>query len=112
MPFEKARATLRGEYFDADWKYSWAGDGAFIMHDVLENRTMVQCIVAAVETHPPKDRKRDLTRELLTDTLSNWLDDPIAEGIRREFCSYSRRQRRSHVAQLMLDQPNPQGYSE
>ena len=81
MSFETARATLGEEYFDVDRKYSWAGNGAFIMHDVLENRTMVQCIVAAVEKDPPRDRKRDLTREMLMDTLGSWLNGPIAEGV-------------------------------
>lgn len=81
MPFEKAKATLGEDYFDVDRKYSWAGDGAFIMHDVLENRTMVQCIIAAVEKDPPKDRKRVLTREVLMNTLSSWLDGPIAKGM-------------------------------
>lgn len=54
-----------------------AGNGAFIMHehDVLENRTKVQCVISAVEKDHPKDLKRPLTREFLEDTLRDWLDE-------------------------------------
>jgi hypothetical protein len=51
------------------------------MHDVLENGTLVQLVISAVERDPPKDRKRPLTREMLTSTLSGWMDGPIAKGV-------------------------------
>lgn len=81
VPFEKARDTLGPQYFEKDRQYGWAGNGAFIMHDVLENRTKVQCVVSAVENDPPKDRKRPLTREFLEETLHDWLDGPIGKGM-------------------------------
>jgi hypothetical protein len=35
--------------FELDRQYGWIWDEAFIIHDILENRTMVQCIVSVVE---------------------------------------------------------------
>lgn len=86
VPFEKARDTLGAEFFEEDRQYGWAGNGAFIMHDVLENRTQVQCVVSAVEKDYPKDRKRALTREFLEETLSDWLDGPIGKGMIEVSC--------------------------
>lgn len=87
VPFEKARETLGAEFFEQDRQYGWAGNGAFIMHDVLENRTKVQCVVSAVEKEHPKDRKRALTRELLEETLRDWLDGPVGKGMIQVRCS-------------------------
>lgn len=81
VPFEKARETIGHEFFELDRQYGWMGNDAFIMHDVLENRKMVQVVICGVEKDHPKDRKRPLTRELLNQTLSGWLDGPIAKGV-------------------------------
>lgn len=81
VPFEKARDTLGAEYFEEDRQYGWAGNGAFIMHDVLDNRTKVQCVISAVEDDPPKDRKRSLTRGFLEKVLDDWLDGPVGKGM-------------------------------
>lgn len=81
VPFEKAREILGAQYFEQDRQYGWAGNGAFIMHDVLENRTKVQCVVSAVEKDHPEDRKRPLTREFLEETLHDWLDGPVGKGM-------------------------------
>lgn len=82
VPYEKAKAVLGEEYFAIDRQFGWVGDNAFIMHDILENRTMVQCIISAVENNPSKtDRKHPLTRESLNQTLGSWLDGPIAKGM-------------------------------
>ncbi|KAI1134909.1 salicylate hydroxylase [Hypoxylon sp. FL0543] len=96
VPYEKAKSRLGAEYFELDRQYGWVGDGAFIMHDILENRSMVQCVISAFERDPPKDRKRPLTRESLTETLSSWLSGPIAKG----------------VIDLTLEEPDPHGYSQ
>ncbi|KAI1213245.1 salicylate hydroxylase [Annulohypoxylon truncatum] len=98
VPFEKAKATLGEKYFDVDRQYGWVGDGAFIMHDVLENRTMVQCVVSSIEkdSSTSRDRKRPLTREILTETLGSWMGGPIADG----------------MISLICDQPDPCGYSQ
>lgn len=81
VPFEKAREVLGAKYFEQDWQYGWAGNGAFIMHDVLENRTKVQCVISAVEKDSPKDRKRALTRDFLEETLHDWLEGPVGKGM-------------------------------
>lgn len=81
VPFEKARDVLGVEYFDEDRQYGWVGNGAFIMHDVLDNRTKVQCVISAVEHDPPKDRKRPLTRDFLEATLHDWLDGPVGKSM-------------------------------
>jgi salicylate hydroxylase len=81
VPFEKARETLGAEFFEEDRQYGWAGNGAFIMHDVLDNGTKVQCVISAVEKDSPRDRKRALTREFLEETLHDWLEGPIGKGM-------------------------------
>ncbi|KAH8657989.1 salicylate hydroxylase [Xylariales sp. PMI_506] len=96
VPFEKAKAALGEEYFEQDRQYGWLGDGGFIMHDVLDNRESVQCVISALEKDPPKDRKRPLTRELLDDTLKNWANCPVSAGAK----------------ELLLDQDQPQAYSQ
>lgn len=87
VPFETARDSLGAEYFEQDRQYGWAGNGAFIMHDVLDNRTKVQCVISAIERDHPKDRKRPLTREFLEDTLRDWLDGPVGKGMIEVTCS-------------------------
>lgn len=86
VSFEKVKATLGEQYFDVDRQYAWMGDGAFLMHDVLENRTMVQCVVSAVEKDPPQDRKRNLTRESLNETLGSWISGPVGAGMVNVSC--------------------------
>lgn len=81
VPFEKAKAFLGAEYFEKDRQYGWVGNGAFIMHDVLDNRTNVQCVISVIEKDPPKDCKRPLTREFLETTLAEWPDGPIGKGM-------------------------------
>lgn len=81
VPFEKAKETLGAQYFEEDRQYGWAGNRAFIMYDVLEDRTKAQCVISAIEKDPPKDRKRPLTREFLEETMRDWLDGPIGKGI-------------------------------
>ncbi|XXH03067.1 hypothetical protein Hte_009457 [Hypoxylon texense] len=95
VPFEKARDTIGKEYFEVDRQIGWLGDGAYLMHDVLEDRTVVQCVMSGIDRVTPKDRKHALTRENLTEELCGWLDGPIAKN----------------MIELLLDQPNPEGYS-
>lgn len=55
----KASAALGSQYFDADRQYGGGvGNGPFVMNDVLEDRTLVQCVVSVVEHDPPRGRKR------------------------------------------------------
>lgn len=87
VPYEKAKAIIGPEHFEADRQFAWIGDDAFILHDILEHRTTVQCIISAVEEEQSlsditaRNRKRPLTREFLTKTLHKWLNGPIAKGI-------------------------------
>lgn len=81
VPFEKAKEKLGAQYFTEHRQYGWCGDGAFIMHDVLDNGETVQCVVSAVESDQPKERSRPLTRDVLEKTLHTWLDGPIAKNM-------------------------------
>lgn len=83
VPLDKAKSTLGKELFEDDRRYSWIGDGAFIMHDILEDRTMVQCIVSAIDKQQSftESRKSILTRQDLNETLNTWLGGPIASGM-------------------------------
>ncbi|KAI1408868.1 hypothetical protein F5Y13DRAFT_98988 [Hypoxylon sp. FL1857] len=79
IPMSCTRALLASR-IELDRQYRCLGDGAFILHDISENRTVVQRVLSAVGIDSPKDRKRLLTREFLNKTLANWLDGPIAKG--------------------------------
>jgi salicylate hydroxylase len=81
VSINKARNVLGDDLFAIDRQCGWVGDGGFLMHDVLENRTMVQCVISAIEKSPTNDRKRTLNREILSQTFRNWLDGPIANGM-------------------------------
>lgn len=93
VPFSKAESVLGKEYFELDRQYGWVGPGALAMHDVLEDRTMVQCVVSAVEKDPPADRKRPLTEEFMSRTFADWPGSPIAKGITK-VRDFNRRNRR------------------
>ncbi|KAI0202319.1 FAD/NAD(P)-binding domain-containing protein [Astrocystis sublimbata] len=96
VPVQKAKDALGADSFDVDREYCWAGEGGFMMHALVENGTMVQCIVAAHEEDFPKDRKRPITREVLEKAIGpSWFDGPVAKG----------------MIDLMIDQERPIGYS-
>ncbi|KAI0505854.1 salicylate hydroxylase [Xylaria bambusicola] len=96
VPFERAKATLGEEYFEMHRQYVWVNDGAVTAHDVCENGNTVQCVICAVESDPPQDRSRPLTRELLETTLESSLNRAHTQG----------------MIELLLDQPSPKAYSE
>lgn len=80
VPVAKAKAVLGEASFEVDREYCWAGEGGFMMHALVEDGTMVQCIVACVETDFPPDRKRIVTREVLEEVLApSWFDGPIGK---------------------------------
>lgn len=82
VPIEKAKAVLGEESFQVEREYCWAGAGAFMMHALVENGTMAQCILAALERDSPPDRKRLVTRQVLIDSLAtSWFDGPVAKGM-------------------------------
>lgn len=81
VPYEKACTMIGDQYFELDREYGWIGNSSFIMHNILENRTMVQFVVSAVDGDLSTDRERPLTKELLTKTLKDWPDAPIAKGV-------------------------------
>ncbi|KAI1501574.1 salicylate hydroxylase [Biscogniauxia marginata] len=95
IPYDRATATIGNEYFELDRQYGWVGDGAYFLHDVLENKTMVQCVMSGVEDHSPPNRIHTLTRPFLEEKLKSWLDGPIAKK----------------MIDLLIDQPRPEGYS-
>lgn len=82
VPFEKARSALGDESFKVDRQYAWLGDGASMLHGLVENRTMVQCIIAVIDKNFSADRKREVTRQVLEDALpTSWYEGPVAKGM-------------------------------
>ena len=81
VPFDNASKIIGEEYFKVDRQYGWVGQGGFIMHDVAENRSIVQCVMCMVEKETPENRKRPLTRAFLEEAFSAWLDGPIAKNM-------------------------------
>lgn len=82
VPFEKARAALGDESFKVNRQYAWLGDGAAMLHGIVENRTMVQCIIAVIDKNLSSDRKRVVTRQVLENALpASWYEGPVAKGM-------------------------------
>lgn len=81
VPFEKAKSILGEEHFEMDRQYGWVGPGALLMHDILEDRKMVQCVATAVEKDPPKNRKRPLNRDFMEKVLHEWPISSVAQGM-------------------------------
>ncbi|GAW17103.1 hypothetical protein ANO14919_065530 [Xylariales sp. No.14919] len=97
VPFEKAREALGEESFKVDRQYAWLGDGAAMLHGLVENKTMVQCIIAVIDKSFSADRKREVTRNSLNDALpASWYEGSVAKG----------------MVDLILDQEDPKGYAQ
>lgn len=87
VPFVKAKEKLGAKLFEEDRQYGWVGEGGLIMHDVLSNRTMTQCVGTLVDKNPSTDRKRKISRESLEDGFAAWMDGPVAKGMIDVSCS-------------------------
>lgn len=84
VPIEKVKERLGAELFQEPREYGWVGDGGFIMHDVLDDGSMVQCIVCCLDDRPGSsvERKGILTREDLEESFATWLTGKgIARGM-------------------------------
>lgn len=79
IPFDQAVAAFGDEYFKVDREYGWVGDGTFFLLNVIENKTMVQCLMSGVEKEPPSNRVQVLTREILEEKLQGSLESPITK---------------------------------
>ncbi|KJZ71487.1 hypothetical protein HIM_09126 [Hirsutella minnesotensis 3608] len=84
VPIESARSALGDEFFEEPRQYIWCGDGAIILHDVIENGTLAHFAFAAVEKESPKDRKRFLTQDFLDAAYKGW--SPHAASIIKASC--------------------------
>lgn len=78
---EKARDVLGQDLFRVHRQYGWIGNGAFIMHDVLDHGHKIQCVISGVEAKQAKNRATPLSRHDLNLVLKDWLDGPIAKGM-------------------------------
>lgn len=53
-----------------------------MLHGLVENRTMVQCIIAVIDKNFSVDRKREVPRQVLEGTLpASWYEGPVAKGM-------------------------------
>ncbi|KAK8080942.1 hypothetical protein PG997_008760, partial [Apiospora hydei] len=96
VPFEEARVALGDESFKVDRQYAWLGDGAAMLHGVVENRTMVQCIIAVIDKNFSTDRKRPVSRQVLEDAIpKSWYKGSVAKG----------------MIEIILGQEDPKGYA-
>ena len=81
VPIQKAKAALGENSFLVDREYCWAGNGAFMMHSLVENGNLVQCIMTIVERDFPPDRKRVVSRDALESAFTaDWLQ-PVTKGM-------------------------------
>lgn len=53
-----------------------------MLHGLVGDRTMVQCIIAVIDKDSSADRKRQVTRQVFEDNLpASWYEGPIAKGM-------------------------------
>ncbi|KAK7955858.1 FAD/NAD(P)-binding domain-containing protein [Apiospora aurea] len=89
-------AALGDESFKVDRQYAWLGDGAATLHGIVENRTMVQCIIAVIDKNFSADRKRPVTKQVLEDALpKSWYEGSVAKG----------------MVEIILEQEDQKGYA-
>lgn len=81
VPMELAREKLGDKPFENHIQWARGGGGAYTMTDVVENGTMVQIVMAHVETEHPDDRKQAMSRDDLKVAFHEWLSDPFAHGM-------------------------------
>lgn len=81
VPMDLAREKLGDKPFEKHMQWARGGGGAFTMTDVVENGTMVQIVMAHVETEHPDDRKQAMSRDDLQDAFKEWLSDSFAHGM-------------------------------
>ena len=82
VSFAAAEKKLGKEWFKVDRQFAWVGEKGFIMHDVLSDGELVQCIGACVDTALDKEqRKKSLTRAQMQQRFEAWMDGPIASGM-------------------------------
>ena len=81
IPYNEAKETIGERYFREGRQHGWIGHKGFIMHDIAEDKTMVQVVLCRVEDEHPKDRKRPLTKESLESDFREWENGPIAPGM-------------------------------
>ena len=82
VPFEKAKEALGEKSFEVDRQYAWLGEGAAMLHGLVENRTKVTCIIAAVDRDSSTNRKRPITRQFLEDALpKSWDQGTVAKDM-------------------------------
>ena len=63
VPIEKAKEKLAKGYLVGNRQYGWVGDGGFIMHDVLNNGEMVQCLGSGREGGASNEKKMEPDRD-------------------------------------------------
>ncbi|KAM3075728.1 hypothetical protein ACMFMG_007858 [Clarireedia jacksonii] len=101
VPFEKAKERLGEEYFKEDRQYVWIGDGAMLMHDVLDNGQTVQCVAAIYSDtnrgfENSNSWKTPIDRKKLEEALATWKNCPITQA----------------MMDLLLENPEPLAFAE
>ena len=82
VSFAAAEEKLGKEWFKVDRQFAWAGERGFIMHDVLNDGELVQCIGACVDKALDREqRKKSLTKAQMEQRFEAWMDGPIAGGM-------------------------------
>jgi salicylate hydroxylase len=105
VPYETAKNVLGETYFHdgGDRQHGWVGKKAYFLHDVLEDRTLVQCIMSGFSEEVSDDRKVILTRaDLESRELEDWLDGPIASKMIDVSFSRCERRRSRHSCQIVV----------
>lgn len=78
QPFEKAQAILGKELVDLDdaREYGWAGQAAFLMHNILSGGQLVQFTIASHDRdveHGSSDQwKRTVGAEEIKELFQDW----------------------------------------
>ncbi|KAF2228799.1 FAD/NAD(P)-binding domain-containing protein [Viridothelium virens] len=96
VSYDTASNKLGRELFEEDRQYGWIGEGGLFMHDVLNDRKIVQCVGSSVDRNPSSERRRSIDRQYLEHAFSTWLDGPVA----------------GNMIDLLLDQEKPAVFAQ
>ena len=74
LPIEQAKQILGERYFTEARRYAWLGDGAYFMHDVLDDGKTVQCVLSGVQNElwGEAEWHKTLHRADLEKVVENW----------------------------------------
>jgi salicylate hydroxylase len=70
VPSKDLKAALRDAPFGDDAEYHWMGDGLYVLHALVGDRTQGLCLAVVVDSNSPTIPSQPITKEVLKSKLA------------------------------------------